>query len=261
MVIDQLVDFFAISGANLLILVLGGFSAGVINAIAGGGGIISYPCLLIIGLPIHEALATNKLQSVCGSISASYQYLRSGYIDFSQLRLGIVVSLIGAMLGSTLALLVKVPQLKLITPILLSLAFLHLLLQTNNTSPQAKLRMNYYLFFITLGSGLGFYDGFFGPGTGSLWIVALGYFLGYPTLKALGNTKVFNIASNLGALLVFGPLGLINFKIALLMGVMQIIGSAIGARLVVIKGSKLVRPFLMLVVFATILKVSYDFYF
>lgn len=225
------------------------FISAIIDTMAGGGGLITVPALLLIGVPPASALGTNKLQAVFGSGTAAYRFFRYGNMSLKEVAPGVLYTFIGASLGTTAVIYMNPEHLKRVIPFLLIIALVYMIL-----APQKKLedgqkaKMPYHRFMLLSGLALGFYDGFFGPGTGSLWCIAMMFFIGFPITKATMHTKVYNFTSNLFSLIVFLFAGHLMIILGLVMGVAQIFGAMIGAHLVMSKGSKLIRPVFILMV-------------
>lgn len=239
-------------------LVSMGFLAGFIDAIAGGGGLISLPALTYTGMPISLVLGTNKLQSSIGTGMAVLKYYRDGLINFKTVYQGLIMGLIGAILGATLANYISNQFMRYIVPFLLLAVFIFNLFNKSLGVKQGRKRMQEFTFFSIFGFILGFYDAFFGPGTGNFWIILIVFFLGYTFLNASGYAKVLNLKSNLFSLIVFIYFGSVNYSIGLLMACGQFFGGYIGAKMVILKGSKLVRPIFMSVVAINILIMFYQ---
>ena len=156
-----------------LILALAGFSAGFVDSIAGGGGIISLPALLAVGMPPHLAFGTNKLQASMGTAFAAGNYARRGLLDPSRLPLAMTCTALGALAGAMLV--VRLPSMWLarVVPWLLVGIFVYVVRLPRLGESKREARMAAGTFAVVFGSSLGFYDGFFGPGTGSFWTMAL----------------------------------------------------------------------------------------
>lgn len=223
-------------------LFLTGFSAGFVDSIAGGGGIITIPVLLNLGLPPQVALGTNKLQATFGSGSAAWHYGQAGLIDWSECRLGIVCTFLGAAGGSLCVQQLDPALLRILIPCLLVAIALYSLLQPKLGATDRDPRLPRAGFYWLAGLALGFYDGFFGPGTGSFWVVALVTGLGFNLLRATAHTKVMNFISNLASLLVFIRSGELNWSAGLVMGAGQLIGARLGSRVVIRRGVRFIRP-------------------
>jgi uncharacterized protein len=240
------------------LLFLAGFFGGLVDSIAGGGGLITLPALLAIGLPPHQALGTNKFQSTFGSITSSYNYVKHGGISLRASILGIVYTAIGAASGAQVVQLVKADILHWVIPFLLLAILVYTIFSPDLGKHDSHPRWSLPVFYLVFGLGIGFYDGFFGPGTGSFWPVAMVLLLGLNLVKATGYTKVMNFTSNIVSLIVFTIGGQIVFWPGLCMGLGEILGARIGATLVIRKGVKFIRPVFIAVVLATTLKLFYD---
>lgn len=235
-----------------------GFLAGFIDAIAGGGGLVSIPALMLTGMPVSLVLGTNKLQSSIGTGVAVYNYYKNGLINFKTVYRGLAMGLIGAIVGAILVNYISNQFMLLIVPFLLLAVFVFNLFNRSLGIVEGKKRLNEAIFFSLFGFILGFYDAFFGPGTGNFWIIAIVFFLGYTFLNASGYAKVLNLKSNLFALTIFLYYGKVDFTIGLLMACGQFIGGYTGAKIVILKGSKLVRPFFMIVIAINLIVVFYQ---
>jgi len=234
-----------------------GFIAGTVDAIAGGGGLISLPMLLMVGLPPHLALGTNKLQASIGTLTATLNYFRHGFIRVDKIILGLIASFIGASLGALTAQLLSSQLLQKLIIVFLLLIFLYTVLRPKIGLQESAAKISATLFFILFGFLLSFYDGFLGPGTGSFWIMALVFFLGLNLAQATAYTKVFNLESNLVALAWFIGGNNVNYKMGLIMAVGQIIGGKLGSHLVIKKGAAFVRPIFLCVVLVTLVVMIY----
>ena len=229
------------------LLFLTGLFAGFIDSIAGGGGLITIPVLLNLGLTPQDALGTNKLQSTFGSGSATWQYGRAGLIDFRASVAGIVFTAIGAGLGTWLVIAMGRNEtgkdvLRQIIPWLIIAIAMYMLLQPKVGETDLHPRMNAGPFHFIFGVGLGFYDGFFGPGTGTFWALAYMVLLGFNMTRATAHTKVINFSSNVASLGVFLAAGHAYVGAGLCMGAGAYIGARLGSRVVVKKGVKFIRP-------------------
>lgn len=244
----------------LLILFLTGFLAGTVDAIAGGGGLISLPILLGMGIPPHLALGTNKLQGLFGTAMATYSYYRQGWLSKQGLLEGLFFSFIGAIFGAVASQFISSDILKKMMPLLLLLVLIYTIFSPKLGTVDTKPKMNEKWFYIIFGILLGFYDGFFGPGTGSFWVFSLVFFLGQSLLKATAYTKALNFNTNIAAVICFAIGNNIDYKLALIMAVGQLIGGRLGAQLAIKKGVKLIRPVFLLVVSATITVLVYRSY-
>lgn len=225
------------------------FLAGLIDSIAGGGGLISLPAYVAAGLPPHFALATNKFSSSFGTLFSTANYLRAKVIDLPVAFLSAAFALLGSWLGTRTVLLVSSDFLHYLLLVLIpAIAVLTLVKKNLGASDRSHLlRMGVRL---TLGSlaGLiiGFYDGFFGPGTGTFLILVYALLMHYDFMTANGNTKVVNLASNIAAVVTFLFAGKVFFPLAIPGAIVGIAGNIIGSKLVILKGNKLIKPIFVL---------------
>ncbi|WP_163555229.1 TSUP family transporter [Helicobacter suis] len=234
------------------------FCAGLVDSIAGGGGLITVPSLLALAIPPHMALATNKLQSSFGSFMATFNFFLKGLVSFKELALGVLCIGIGAGAGSLLILHLKADILRVLIPIFLSAIFIYTLLAPKVGQEDRHARLKPPLFYSIFGFGIGFYDGFFGPGTGSFLTFSMVALLGLNMKKAVVHTKVLNFTANFVSLFVFLLGGHVIWSIGLLMGLGQMLGAWVGSNLVVSKEIKFIRKVFLCVVGATILKLIWD---
>lgn len=239
-------------------LVVMGFLAGFVDAVAGGGGLISMPALTFTGMPISMVLGTNKLQSAIGTGTAVFKYYKDGLINFRTVSRGLIMGFIGACLGATIANYVSNEFMRYLVPILMLGVFIFNVINPKLGVNEGKKRMDELMFFSIFGFLLGFYDAFFGPGTGNFWIMAIVFFLGYTFLNASGYAKVLNLKSNLFSLIIFFWFGKVNILIGLIMACGQFAGGYMGAKMVILKGSKLVRPFFMSIILINIIVLFYQ---
>lgn len=244
----------------IIILFTCGLTAGTVDAVAGGGGLISVPVLMALGLPIHSMLGTNKLQSSIGTFVASANYFRHGLISFEKIVRGLIAVFIGAVIGSVTAQIINANILSKLIILLLVGIFIYSICRPKMGLEDREARMSANTFFIIFGLILGFYDGFFGPGVGSFWAFCMVYFLGFNLAKATAYTKVFNLESNVVALVCFILGHNVNYKIGLTMACGQIIGGKLGSHLVIKKGAQFVRPIFLAIVFITIIIMVYRAY-
>lgn len=242
------------------IFLAAGFLAGFVDSIAGGGGIITVPVLLASGMPPHIALATNKLQSSFGSFTASLNFIKKGLVSLKDVYMGIIFTFIGACLGTYSILLVDASLLSKIIPIMLVIIFLYTFFTPKLGKEDRHHILKPNLFYLIFGISIGFYDGFFGPGTGSFWTIAIVTLLGLNLKSATAQTKIMNFTSNIVSLGVFIIGGQVLWLVGILMGVGQILGAYIGSSLVVKKDVAFIRVFFLCIVGITILKLIYDSY-
>lgn len=237
------------------LLFLVGLAAGLVDAIAGGGGIIAVPVLLSLGLPVPVALGTSKLQSSFGSLSASAHYIRKGVVRLRDCRMGILASVAGSLAGAATVHAVDSRLLEQLIPWLLAAIVVYAIVQPRAGVVEHPPRMAAPPFFVGTGLVLGFYDGFFGPGVGSFWTIVLIAVMGYDFLRATGTTKIVNCASVLAALSFFIVAGHVHYVAGFTMGAGQIVGARIGSGLVVKKGARFIRPVFLTMVVLVMLRL------
>jgi hypothetical protein len=237
-----------------------GLVAGFVDAIAGGGGLITLPVLLSFGLDPRHALGTNKLQATFGSGSAAWHYAQARTLALNDCKRGFVLSLLGAALGTLAVQQLDTSFLKRAIPVLLIGVASYTLLKPRLGAEDLHPRMVRGVFDMTFGLLLGFYDGFFGPGTGTFWTMAFMLGLGFNMTRATGYAKAMNFASNLSSLVFFLPGGNVCLAAGLTMGVGQVLGARMGSRMVIARGTKFIRPVFISVVLALTMKLLYDAY-
>lgn len=244
-----------------IILFFAALFGGFVDAIAGGGGLITLPALLSVGIPPQLALGTNKFQGMFGSFTATKYYHSKGLVHLHEEKFGIMCTLIGAGIGAWAVQQLHANILNDIIPILLFVIALYTIFTPSLGELQTHPRMMTRTFYLIVGISLGFYDGFFGPGTGTFW--AMGYILlrGFEIKKATGYTKAMNFTSNVVSVVVFALGGSILLLHGIVMAIGQSIGAQLGARLAVKKGICIIRPLYIIVVLATIAKLLYTRFF
>ena len=239
----------------ITLLFLTGLLAGTLDSIAGGGGLIAFPVLLGTGMNPVQALATNKLQGSFGTTTAALHFLRHGEIDGHGIIFSVVCTFIGAMLGALAVSHIDSRLLMTFIPVLLIANALYFLFSPRVGDVARHRRISMGAFSMIFGAGLGFYDGFFGPGTGAFFALAFVSLLGFSLKQATANSKVLNMTSNLAALIFFMLGGHVVWSIGLVMAAGQIIGASIGAHLVIRRGTALIRPLLVIVSIALTVKL------
>ena len=232
---------------TLLVLGLVGLCAGTVDSIAGGGGLITIPALLATGMSPASALATNKLQSCFGSFAAVAYFFKRGLINLKQNRLAIACTFVGSAFGTVCVQFIDASVLSKLLPVLLVSFAIYFLFSPRIQDEDSHQRLSQRSFAFMLGTAIGFYDGFFGPGTGSFFAIAFVSLLGFGMVKATAHTKLLNFTSNIASLLFFAFGGHVVWTIGFAMAVGQFIGGSIGSRLVLRKGVALVRPLLVAV--------------
>jgi len=251
-------SFFEVSFELAAILIAVAFAAGFVDAIAGGGGLITVPALLLAGANPIEALSTNKAQSTFGSGSAALAYARAGHVNLAEQGGMALAAGIGSMLGACVALVVPTELLKWILPALLIAVALFFATKRGLDDTDRAARMGAGLFGFTVVPLLGAYDGFLGPGTGSFFMVAFVVLAGFGILKATAHTKLLNFASNLGGLVVFAVAGEVWWAVGIAMGTAQFLGARLGAASAIKVGARLIKPLLVVVSLALAVRLIWD---
>jgi uncharacterized membrane protein YfcA len=238
------------------------FLAGLVDAIGGGGGLISLPALLAAGLPPASAIATNKGQAIFGAVSSFTSFWRRGGIDRARAPVGFVAGFAGSCAGAGALMAMRPEPLRPVVIALLIVATIVMLAgRRQMETPRAWIGPGSTaraFALVMVGLVLGAYDGFFGPGTGSMLILAFVILFGDSLTRASGNAKVVNLASNLAAFLLFARLGTILWTVVLPMAGANAIGAAVGARLALRRGDRLVRWVVLAVVLGVVVKLSRD---
>ncbi|GGE17061.1 UPF0721 transmembrane protein [Aureimonas endophytica] len=240
-----------------LLLVAAAFAAGFIDAIAGGGGLITIPALLIAGIPPVQALGTNKLQGMFGSGSATLAFATKGHLNLRKLAPMAGLSLLGSVVGAGAALVIPTEAMRALLPFLLIAVALYFAFRPGLSDADAERRMPAKAFALGVVPGIGAYDGLFGPGTGSFFMLAFVTLAGFGVLKATAHTKLLNFASNIGAFAVFALSGSILWGLGLAMGVGQFVGARLGAHFAMRFGARIIRPLLVTVCLALAAKLLF----
>jgi len=242
-----------------LFLFLIAIIAGIVDAIAGGGGLITIPSLLLTGFPPMVSLGTNKFQAIIGELTTSLMFIVSKEIPIKGLALGIFYTSIGAIAGAFAVSVIDKESLEIILPILMGIITVYSLTSNRLKSTEAtKAKLTTKQFMVLGGLLIGFYNGFFGPGTGSFWMLAFVILLGYTIKQATMATKPLNLVGNIASLILFIYIGQVDYQVGLIMGAGQIIGSIIGSKFVISHGTKLVRPVFISVCMIMTVKLVYE---
>ncbi|MBI4363909.1 MAG: TSUP family transporter [Candidatus Latescibacteria bacterium] len=246
---------------EILLLTGAAFCAGAIDAIAGGGGLITIPALLAVGLPPHYALGTNKGQALFGSLAAWIRYAHSGLVDRRSARITFPMGFAGSLGGAALVLVIRPDVLRpLVLLLLIAAAIVLTVLRPAPGAGVEGLRRHAGPIAAAIALVIGAYDGFFGPGTGTFLIAAFVGLLGMSLTRASADAKVVNFASNVAAAAVFATGGVIIWAIAIPMACAQLLGGFLGAHIAVRRGVGLIRAVVLLVVLALVIKVGRDLY-
>ena len=255
---------FALDPTVMLLLCSVAFIAGFIDAIAGGGGLLTVPALLTAGLPPHLVLGTNKLAATFGSLTASITYYRKKLFDPYYWRHALIATAVGACIGVLVVDQISKSTLEKVLPVLILIAAIYSLFvkvqaddQLQLPADNSKNRWSQRL----QGLGLGFYDGIAGPGTGSFWMVSTMALYKINLLLTSGVARSMNFVSNGFALVTFAVLGHIHYQLGIAMGLCLMVGSYFGAHTAIRFGSKLIKPLFMLMVMAIALRLIWQTWF
>lgn len=252
----------SVTPSALAALCVAALGAGTIDAIAGGGGLITVPSLLWAGLPPQVAFGTNKGQSTFGSLSALVNYYRHGALDVRRAPMAFVLGFVGSAVGARALLLVPREVLRPVVLVLLFVVAVVLALRRDfgiaSTETGELSRRTVAVRSAVIALTIGAYDGFFGPGTGTFLIIAAVTWLHESMARATANAKVVNFASNLAALGVFSLHGVVRWEVALPMAAAQFVGGALGARLAVKRGDRFVRGTVLMATTALVAKLGWD---
>lgn len=244
----------------ILLLCASSLLAGFIDAVVGGGGLIQIPAMLILlpGAPVATILGTNKFASCAGTTIAVQRYARHVALDWSTVLPAAITAFIFSFLGSRTVTLLNTAFMRPIVLVLLVLVAIYVffvkdlgLIHRPRHRPEKATWLG-----MLIGAGLGFYDGFFGPGTGSFLIFLFVGVFGFDFLSASASAKVINLATNMASVIYFGWTGHIIYAYAIPMAICSVLGAAIGTRLAIAKGSRFVRIFFLVVVSALIAKLA-----
>jgi uncharacterized membrane protein YfcA len=224
------------------------FLAGLIDAIAGGGGLVSLPAYMIAGLPVHNAIATNKMSSSMGTSIATWKYARAGYVRWKVAISAVVMAMVGSNMGAHLALLLSDRIFRIVMLVILPLTALYIMRGKAFRTDQEELpEGKMILVSILIALIIGVYDGFYGPGTGTFLILLLTAFAKLRLDEANGVTKVINLSTNISALVVFLLNGVVLLPLGIAAGGFNILGNYIGSTMFERGGVKFVKPAMLLV--------------
>lgn len=245
---------------TILFLCLGGFLAAFVDSIAGGGGLISMPVLLMAGLPAHLALGTNKFAGAFGCFSSAYKYSKSGKTNIELLKKLIPFTILGCLLGVKCVLSISENILNILVFLMILIVALYTYLKKDlgKEDKFENLSKENIKKGIIMAFALGFYDGFFGPGTGTFLTFAFIKIYGFDFLHASANTKILNFTSNFTALILFMFSGQILYKVAIFYAISMVLGGYIGAKVAISKGSQLIKPIFLFMAVAVAIKLLYQ---
>jgi uncharacterized membrane protein YfcA len=236
------------------------FAASLLDAVAGGGGLVSLPAYLIAGLPPHNAIATNKLSSSIGTVASTARFIRNKCVDWSTAIPSALLAVLGSIAGARLILTINDDVIRYIMLMLVPvLAFVVLKkrdLSKESLEPVSRKRQ--FLIVCLAALFVGMYDGFYGPGTGTFLLIIYTQLAKMPLRLAAGNVKIANLSSNIGSLAVFLLNGQVIIPIGLISAVFAVAGHFIGAGMLLKNGAKVVKPFILVVLGLLFVRLIYD---
>lgn len=237
------------------------FLAGLVDAIGGGGGLISLPAYLIAGVPVHQAIATNKLSSTCGTTLATARFIKNKLVNIKLAIPSVISAIIGSSIGAKLSLIMNEKILEYVLFAVLPIAAFIVLnkkLFKDKPKGQGEVTLDGRTYLVACISALiiGMYDGFYGPGTGTFLIIAFTVFSGMSVGVANAQAKVINLTTNITSLVIFIANGQVLFSLGIAAAISNMIGGYIGAGLVMKKGSKIVKPTIIFVLVLLAFKVA-----
>lgn len=235
------------------------FLAGFVDSIAGGGGLISLTSYLAIGLPAHLALGTNKFSAMPGTGITAFRFAKKGYVNWKSAVTAFLGALAGSGLGSWLIQFIDERIARYILVALVPAVAVFLFLKKDlGTQGRGMPESGIIPYSLLAGLGIGAYDGFFGPGTGTFLIIIFTALLGFDMMTACGNTKIVNFGSNLAAAVMFIINGNVDYSLGVPCVLCGILGNYIGSGLALKKGARLVRPMMLFVISILFAKVVFD---
>lgn len=234
------------------------FLAGFVDAIGGGGGLISLPAYLLAGVPIHQAIATNKLSSACGTTLATSRFIKNKLVNLKLAIPSVLFAVLGSAIGAKLSMQMPEQVMEKILLFILPLAALIVLnkkLFKEREDAELVLNARTYLTASISAFVIGLYDGFYGPGTGTFLIIAFTVFAHLGVASANAHSKVINLTTNITSLTIFILNGQVLFLLGAVAAVCNMIGGYLGAGLVMAKGAKIVKPTILFVLFLLVFKI------
>lgn len=228
--------------------------AGFIDAIAGGGGLLTIPAMLLANIPPVLTLGTNKLQAASGALAASITMIRKGVVKPKAMKVAIAAAFIGSILGSIAVQLSPPDLLEKLIPFLIAAIGIYTLFAPKLGEVESTPRVSKAIWDKVAAPIIGFYDGYMGPGTGMFFALGNVALRGRQIIEATGAAKVLNLSTNVGSLIFFILGGNVLWKVGLAMMVGQTIGAYFGSHMVVRGGSKLIRPMIVVVCLAMVIK-------
>lgn len=229
----------------LMLLVAAALFAGFVDSIAGGGGLITLPVLLLTGMSPLDALATNKVQGIFGSVTSTASYAMAGHVDLRRQIGGALIAFGAGLAGAMTATLLPVDALRYGLPVILIAIAAFFAFKKGLDDLDRIQRISPLMFSAFVVPLIGYYDGAIGPGAGAFYMISFVTLAGYGVLKATAHTKLLNFASNFGGFLAFSMIASPWWKVGLAMGVAQIVGARLGSKMAMKRGARMIKPLLV----------------
>ena len=251
---------FEITILNVVFLCFAGFIAATVDAIAGGGGLISLPSILAAGVPPHFALGTNKFASSFGAVTSAYTFTRLGKVFVPLMKFTVPCTLVGSVVGVLAALRIDQGFLRIIILVLVFATAIYTIIKKDfgNEDKFTGLTRKNIIQGCVFAFTLGFYDGFFGPGTGSFLIFLFIKVYGYDFTIAAGDSKVLNFVSNITSLVMFAVNGKIYYMVGIPMALAMIAGARLGSKIAIKNGAKVIKPIFVTIAMVLTVKLLLD---
>lgn len=245
---------------SLLIICPLVFAASLLDAVAGGGGLVSLPAYLIAGLPPHSAIATNKLSSSIGTVASTARFIKNKCVDWPTAIPSALLAVLGSIAGAKLILAIDDDAIRYTMLVLIPVLAFVVLKKRDLSAESLELvsRKRQFLVVCLAALFVGMYDGFYGPGTGTFLLIAYTQLAKLPLRLAAGNVKIANLSSNVGSLTVFLLNGQVIIPIGLIAAVFAVAGHFIGAGMLLRNGAKVVKPFILVVLVLLFVRLIYD---
>lgn len=251
---------FGIDPHLVLLLIAAAFAAGFIDAIAGGGGLITVPALLLAGVPPVQALATNKVQGGFGAATAAFSYARRGLVDPRKQIWAALLAFLAGLTGALMVSYLPTDLLRYVLPVVLIAIAIFFAVKPGLGDLDRTERITPLLFTVTVVPLIAFYDGLLGPGAGAFYMISFVTLAGYGILKATAHTKLLNFASNVGGLTAFAIIAKPLWLLGLVMAAAQVAGATLGSHLAMRVGAKIIKPLLVLTSTALALRLIWQIY-
>lgn len=242
----------------LALLLAAALFAGFVDAIAGGGGLITLPILMLSGATPLDAISTNKVQSIFGSATSTASYALAGHVDLRRQIGGALIAFGGGLTGALLAAQIPAEALRYALPVILIAIAAFFAFKKGLNDLDRSQRISPVMFSAFVVPLIGFYDGAIGPGAGSFYMIGFVMLAGYGVLKATAHTKLLNFGSNLGGLVAYAAVGTPWWKVGLAMGVAQMIGARLGSGMAMKRGARLIKPLLVFTSLALALRLIWQ---